>query len=202
MAAPSLVFNISEIVLFGVPVILNPILLIPFMLVPMVNYLVTYAAMFFGLVPHVIREVDWTTPVILSGYQATGSWAGAVLQILCLAIGVCIYKPFIRMYEEQRELRLKRDVKRLVEEMQREEQNNSISPYTKREDEIGHMARILADELVEAIRRKELFLVYQPQVNRDGRCIGAEALIRWEHPEFGFIYPPLIIQLAKEKKGT
>ena len=170
------------------------------MLVPMVNYLVTYAAMFFGLVPHVIREVDWTTPVILSGYQATGSWAGAVLQILCLAIGVCIYKPFIRMYEEQRELRLKRDVKRLVEEMQREEQNNSISPYTKREDEIGHMARILADELVEAIRRKELFLVYQPQVNRDGRCIGAEALIRWEHPEFGFIYPPLIIQLAKEKK--
>ena len=48
MAAPSLVFNISEIVLFGVPVILNPILLIPFMLVPMVNYLVTYAAMFFG----------------------------------------------------------------------------------------------------------------------------------------------------------
>ena len=200
MAAPSLVFNISEIVLFGVPVILNPILLIPFMLIPMVNYLVTYAAMFFGLVPHVIREVDWTTPVILSGYQATGSWAGAVLQILCLAIGVCIYKPFIRMYEEQRELRLKRDVKRLVEEMQREEQNNSISPYTKREDEIGHMARILADELVEAIRRKELFLVYQPQVNRDGRCIGAEALIRWEHPEFGFIYPPLIIQLAKEKK--
>ena len=75
------------------------------------------------------------------------------------------------MYEEQRELRLKRDVKRLVEEMQREEQNNSISPYTKREDEIGHMARILADELVEAIRRKELFLVYQPQVNRDGRSV-------------------------------
>lgn len=199
MAAPSLVFNICEIVLFGVPVILNPIFLIPFMVVPMVNYLVSYAAMFFGLVPQVIREVQWTTPVLLSGYQATGSWTGAVLQIVCLAIGVLIYKPFVRMYEEQSELRMKRDVKRLVEAMQRDEENNSISPYTKREDEIGHMARILANDLVEAIRRKELFLVYQPQVNCEGRCIGAEALVRWEHPEFGFIYPPLVIQLAKEK---
>lgn len=200
MAAPSVVFNISEIVLFGIPVILNPIFLIPFILVPMVNYLISYAAIFLGLVPHVICEVEWTTPVILSGYRATGSWSGAVLQILCLAIGVSIYKPFIRMYEEQRELRMKRDVKKLVEEMQREEQNNSILSFTKREDEIGHMARILADELVEAIERKELFMVYQPQVNCEDRCIGAEALVRWEHPEFGFIYPPLIIQLAKEKK--
>lgn len=199
MAAPSLVFNISEIVLFGVPVILNPIFLIPFMVVPMVNYLVSYAAMFFGLVPQVIHEVQWTTPVLLSGYQATGSWKGTVLQLVCLAIGIFIYKPFVRMYEEQSELRMKRDVKRLVEAMQCDEENNSISPYTKREDEIGHMARILANDLVEAIRRKELFLVYQPQVNCAGRCIGAEALVRWEHPEFGFIYPPLVIQLAKEK---
>lgn len=200
MAAPSVLFNICEIVLFGVPVILNPIFLVPFILVPFVNYLISYAAIYIGLVPQVIREVDWTTPVILSGYQATGSWAGAILQIICIVTGVLIYKPFVRMYEEQSESRMRRDVKRLVEEMQREEENNSISPLTKREDELGHMARILATELVEAVHNKELFLMYQPQVNCEGRCIGVEALIRWEHPEFGFIYPPLIIQLAKEKK--
>lgn len=200
MAAPSVLFNICEIVLFGVPVILNPIFLVPFILVPVVNYLISYAAIYIGLVPQVIHEVDWTTPVMLSGYQATGSWAGAILQIICIVTGVLIYKPFVRMYEEQSESRMRRDVKRLVEEVKRQEENNSISPLTKREDELGHMARILATELVEAVHNKELFLMYQPQVNCEGRCIGVEALIRWEHPEFGFIYPPLIIQLAKEKK--
>ena len=157
MAAPSVLFNISEIALFGIPVILNPIFLIPFLLVPVSNFLITYAAIYLGLVPHVIREIDWTTPIFLSGYQATGSWAGVILQLVCLTVGILIYKPFIGLYEKENERRMLRDVKRL-------------------------------------------FLVYQPQVNCEEVCIGVEALIRWKHPEIGFIYPPLIIQLAKEKK--
>ena len=200
MAVPSVLFNISEIALFGIPVILNPIFLIPFLLVPVSNFLIAYAAIYFGLVPHVVQKVDWTTPIFLSGYKATGSWAGVILQLVCLAVGVLIYKPFVRLYEEQNERRMIRDVKRLVAEMQREEENNAISYLTKREDDLGHVARILAADLVDAVQKKELFLVYQPQVNCEEVCIGVEALIRWRHPELGFIYPPLIIQLAKEKK--
>ena len=200
MAAPSVLFNISEIALFGIPVILNPIFLIPFLLVPVSNFLITYAAIYLGLVPHVIREIDWTTPIFLSGYQATGSWAGVILQLVCLTVGILIYKPFIGLYEKENERCMLRDVKRLVEEMQREEENIAISYLTKREDDLGHIARILAADLVDAVRKKELFLVYQPQVNCEEVCIGVEALIRWKHPEIGFIYPPLIIQLAKEKK--
>ena len=41
--------------------------------------------------------------------------------------------------------------------------------------------------------------MYQPQVDCNDVCVGVEALIRWNHPELGFIYPPLIIELAKEK---
>ncbi|MGN0153410.1 MAG: PTS sugar transporter subunit IIC/EAL domain-containing protein [Lachnospiraceae bacterium] len=200
MASPSVLFNISEIVLFGVPVILNPIFLIPFMLVPLVNCLITYAAIYIGLVPHIINEVEWTTPVLLSGYQATGSWRGAVLQAFCLVIGVFIYRPFVHMFEEQSEKRLMENVRKLVAELQREEESNSISALTQRDDEIGNVARLLAAELEEAVRKNELFLMYQPQVDCNGRFIGAEALIRWQHPIVGFIYPPLIIQLAKEKK--
>ena len=200
VSAPSVLFNISEIALFGIPVILNPIFLIPFLLVPISNFVISYAAIYFGLVPHIIHEVDWTTPIFLSGYEATGSVAGVILQLVCLFVGIWIYKPFVHMYEEQSERRMKRDVKRLVEEMQREEENNAISYLTKREDNLGHVARILAADLEDAVNKKELFLVYQPQVNCEEVCIGVEALIRWNHPELGFIYPPLIIQLAKEKK--
>ena len=199
MAAPTVVFNISEIVLFGIPIILNPIFVVPFMLVPLANFLITYAAIYSGLVPHLVSEVNWTTPIFLSGYQATGSWAGAILQMVCLAVGVCIYMPFIRLYEEQSVRKMERDLKLLVQEMQREEENNAIMTLTKREDEIGHVARSLAIELVEAIQHQELYLMYQPQVNCEGVCVGIEALIRWNHPELGFIYPPLIIELAKEK---
>lgn len=199
MAAPSVLFNISEIALFGVPIIFNPIFVVPFLMVPIANFLITYVAIYVGLVPHIINEVDWTTPIFLSGYQATGSWAGVILQLVCLAVGVGIYTPFVRLYEEQSARRLEHNLKLLVQEMQREEENNSIRSLTKREDELGHVARSLAADLVDAIEDKELFMMYQPQVDCEGVCVGVEALIRWNHPELGFIYPPLIIELAKEK---
>ena len=197
MAAPSVLFNISEIALFGIPVILNPIFLIPFLLVPVSNFLITYAAIYLGLVPHVIREIDWTTPIFLSGYQATGSWAGVILQLVCLTVGILIYKPFIGLYEKENERRMLRDVKRLVEEMQREEENIAISYLTKREDDLGHIARILAADLVDAVRKKELFLVYQPQINCEEACIGVEALIRWNSSALGFVNPADFIPLAE-----
>ena len=39
---------------------------------------------------------------------------------------------------------------------------------------------------------------YQPQYDNTGRCIGAEALLRWDHNRFGIVYPPLAVRLAKE----
>ncbi len=199
IAFPATVFNISEIIVFGLPLILNPIYLIPFITVPILNYIVSYGAIYFGLVPKVICEVEWTTPVLLSGYQATGSWTGAALQIVCILLGVCVYLPFFRMAEKSTEKQLAKDIKKLIKEFQKEEENLNIGILTERDDEIGKISRYLAADLEEAIRNKETFLLYQPQVNTDEKCIGAETLARWKHPLAGFIYPPLFVQLAKEK---
>ncbi|MGC8733317.1 MAG: putative bifunctional diguanylate cyclase/phosphodiesterase, partial [Halothiobacillaceae bacterium] len=57
----------------------------------------------------------------------------------------------------------------------------------------------LEQALREAIEREQFQLAYQPQLSlRDGKVIGAEALIRWPHPELGPIPPGRFIPLAEE----
>ncbi|MGQ7817508.1 GGDEF-domain containing protein [Pseudomonas sp. A46] len=62
--------------------------------------------------------------------------------------------------------------------------------------------RELEKDLREALARGEMHLVYQPQVDyRDHRVVGVEALLRWQHPQQGFVPPDLFIPLA-EQNGT
>ncbi|MGB0897928.1 MAG: putative bifunctional diguanylate cyclase/phosphodiesterase, partial [Psychrobium sp.] len=53
-------------------------------------------------------------------------------------------------------------------------------------------------ELHDALSNKELFLLYQPQVDKDGKFIGMEALLRWHHPINGIVDPSNFIALAEE----
>lgn len=62
--------------------------------------------------------------------------------------------------------------------------------------------RELEKDLREALARNQFHLVYQPQISyRDQRVVGVEALIRWIHPEHGFVPPDQFIPLA-EQNGT
>ncbi|MEY4140470.1 MAG: hypothetical protein RLZZ371_2652 [Pseudomonadota bacterium] len=56
----------------------------------------------------------------------------------------------------------------------------------------------LENELLRAIECSELRLFYQPQVDSLGRVIGAEALLRWEHPERGLITPGEFLETAEQ----
>ena len=56
-----------------------------------------------------------------------------------------------------------------------------------------------SDELAKAIRENQLFLSFQPQVDlQNGNIIGAEALVRWQDPERGVLYPDSFIHLAEQ----
>ncbi len=198
LSLPTVIFNISEIASFGIPIVFNPIFLIPSVMIPIILCLISYGAIYLGLVPHVTNTVGWTTPIFLSGYQATGSIAGSILQAVCLVTGILLYLPFLRLFEERDARLLVKNVNSLTAELQRQEAAKAIKPLMERNDLLGGVARSLAADLKDAIKNRRLFFVYQPQVDSRGKCIGAETLLRWQHPVAGFIYPPLIIALAKE----
>jgi diguanylate cyclase (GGDEF)-like protein len=65
---------------------------------------------------------------------------------------------------------------------------------------IRRAARVdVEQDLRNALRRYELFLVYQPQVRlSDGKVVGVEALVRWQHPENGIILPMDFIPIAED----
>ncbi len=74
-------FNINETLIFGLPVVFNPIYAVPFVITPLVTYTISYFATALGIVPHILNaNVHWTTPPIIRGYQATGSVKGSILQ--------------------------------------------------------------------------------------------------------------------------
>lgn len=76
---------------------------------------------------------------------------------------------------------------------------NNIQFYTRELTESALQRVTLGNELQRAIEQNELVLFYQPQYSlKTGKMIGAEALIRWQHPEHGMIPPFKFIPVAEE----
>lgn len=97
--APSL-FNINEPVIFGMPIVFNPIMFIPFVIVPAIASFMVYFTILWGWVePFNALQVPWTTPPIISGFLI-GGWRAALLQIATIAMSVAIYLPFVRMQDQ------------------------------------------------------------------------------------------------------
>lgn len=95
------IFGINEPLVFGLPIVLNPVIFVPFMIVPMMNIVISYLVMSAGLVPFCNGiQIPWTTPVIISGFLSTNIW-GAVLQAVLLILGVFVYLPFIKIMDKQ-----------------------------------------------------------------------------------------------------
>lgn len=83
----------------------------------------------------------------------------------------------------------------------KENGKNNYQIYSKKMNENAYEMLEMITYLKYAIENEEFVLYYQPQVNiKTGNITGVEALIRWEHPKLGLIYPDKFIPLA-EKTG-
>ena len=94
-------FNISEPIMYGAPVAVNPILAIPFIIGPIITTCVTYFAMAWGLVAKVSVMAPWTLPSPIKAFLSTNDWRAVVLVIINFAIYVIVYYPFFKAYEGQ-----------------------------------------------------------------------------------------------------
>lgn len=102
IAAPAEICGISEPLVFGVPMVLNPVLLIPMLVAPTVTFLLGYAAMATGLVPYMTGvTIPTGTPLLLSGFLAFGSWKGVVLQLVLIIVSTVIYYPFYKVVDAE-----------------------------------------------------------------------------------------------------
>ena len=102
VSLPAGICGISEPMVFGFPLVLNPVMLIPMIVAPIVTFLLGYAAMAIGLVPYMAGvNVATGTPVLLSAFAAWADWRGIVLQAVLIAVAVAIYYPFFRACDNQ-----------------------------------------------------------------------------------------------------
>ncbi|MDR2833233.1 MAG: PTS sugar transporter subunit IIC [Streptococcaceae bacterium] len=94
-------FNINEPMLFGTPIVMNPIMAIPFIFGPIISALIVYFALYTGIVPlFTAVQVPWTTPPIISGFLVGGVPA-MLLQIVCITAVAVIYFPFAKYMDIQ-----------------------------------------------------------------------------------------------------
>lgn len=199
MATLPMVFNMNELMVYGLPVVLNISFFAPFILVPILCTFTSAAAIALGLVPAPVASPEWVTPVVLGGYVATGSVAGSLLQIFNIALGVLVYRFFLVRYEARTAARMTSDLDCLCDLLRQSEKDRTNIALLELRGNMGGIARMMAADLRHVLKDPQsLQLFYQPQYNSAGRCIGAEALLRWNHPRCGYIYPPLLIAIARE----
>ncbi|MBI6635382.1 PTS sugar transporter subunit IIC/EAL domain-containing protein [Pseudomonas paralactis] len=178
---PLSLFNVSEVLLFGLPIILNPRLFIPFLLVPAFNAMVALTAVQLGWVSPAVASVPFTAPVLLNAYLSThGDLAAVALQVLLLGVGTLVYAPYVRAIHRQSIDGGTVYLKSLDMTFRGLEEKGRLLEF----DPVMASHRTLARQAVELSRIQqisdyEFYLEFQPQVStRTGLCTGCEALMR------------------------
>ena len=178
---PLSLFNVSEVLLFGLPIILNPRLFIPFLLVPAFNAMVALMVVQLGWVSPAVASVPFTAPVLLNAYLSThGDVAAVVLQIVLLGAGTLVYAPYVRAIHRQSSDGGTVYLKSLDMTFRGLEEKGRLLEF----DPVLATHQTLARQAAELNRIQQIsdyvfYLEFQPQVStRTGLCTGCEALMR------------------------
>lgn len=98
--APGL-FNINEPLLFGLPIVANPLMIIPFTLAPLISGIISWLAFSLHLVRRPFISAPWTLPPPIGAYVSTGDWKAIVLSLFVIILSAMIYYPFLKIYDRK-----------------------------------------------------------------------------------------------------
>ena len=95
------IFNIGEPLLFGMPIVMNPLMMIPWILTRLVHVWVFGGLMKAGILAKCILYPTWTIPVLFGVYVDTFQGLQIVVMLVCMGIDAVIWFPFFKAYEKQ-----------------------------------------------------------------------------------------------------
>lgn len=95
-------FNINEPMIFGAPIVMNPVLGIPFIVAPLITTTLSYILTVSGLIPMMVARLPFAMPGPIAAWMSTNwsVWAGTLV-ILNFTITLAIYYPFFKVFEKQ-----------------------------------------------------------------------------------------------------
>ncbi len=179
ISIPFSLFNISEVMVFGLPIVFNRYLLFPFILIPLFNAF--FALTVFGLYPiHIIHhDVSWITPMFFNAYYATeGDGFAMMMQAVILLIDVMLYLPFVKRYAQTQSIERHHDV--LLSHL------DVAKTYHEKKDLQIHEAKhsiieanIKMESIISLLQDNTMLLYLQPIVDIDNHSVSHyEALLR------------------------
>lgn len=94
-------FGISEPMIFGLPIMLNPVMIIPWIICPVVNFVLAYAACSIGIVAKYAGVIVFNFPMIATGLL-NGSFSIALMEVVLFVIDVLIFLPFVKVLDRRK----------------------------------------------------------------------------------------------------
>jgi PTS system cellobiose-specific IIC component len=103
LSLPTQIFQINEPIIFGIPIVLNPIFMMPYILNALFLTACSYLLMDWHVINKPFVNVPWTTPPIIGHYLVTGGdWRAAVWGAISIVMAMLVYYPFAKVAERQR----------------------------------------------------------------------------------------------------
>ncbi|MEA2110681.1 MAG: EAL domain-containing protein [Campylobacterota bacterium] len=141
-----------------------------------------------------MSAIEQTISKILEMFRADWLIKDKTLQ-LSASIGVSIYP------DDSRDINELMKFSDIAMYKAKEEGRDNFNFFTEALDHKIHEEVAIFNDMQRALKEHEFKLFYQPKVEvRSGKVIGAEALIRWQHPQKGLIFPDKFIHIAENTR--
>ena len=202
LSLPFVFFNVNEILLFGLPIILNPAYFIPFIVAPFMNMGIALFMMNMGAFSMVTATVNWMSPPFYNAYIASGgAWGAVATQIICMVVDALIYLPFLLKVSTK--FRSSNDLKRLFGDDAYSYLNEEISHteerrfFSQQSDQLALMDS--TQTVLQQLKGGEFMLYYQPKVDAQTQeVVGLEALLRYQDQDGG-MHPPTFLPVLYQQ---